>query len=97
MMGQEVTSVDNGISECFVWIVNTDLGTNAPSKAFCTTCFHLVEVFEIIFDGVISMCRSDSFKALVPHLTIHYQTYSIMAMYYELVVVPYRQRRLYRI
>jgi hypothetical protein len=73
VMRQEVASVDNRVTEGFVWIINADLGTDAPANTFSTTCFHLIEVSEIIFDSVLSVCGSDSLEALVSHLAFHHQ------------------------
>lgn len=53
MMREEVASVDDGVSEGFVWVIHADLCTNTPPDALIGSSLHFSEVLEIIFDTVV--------------------------------------------
>ena len=68
MMWQNITPIDDGVTHGLVGVVDTDLGSNTPFEAALGTQFHLLEVFQILFYGVVPSFRSDSIHALLTHL-----------------------------
>lgn len=70
VVGQEVDSVDNWVTQSLVRVVHAHLRTNAPPLALRRASLHLSKVLQIILDTVVSVTGSDSVEALLTHLSL---------------------------
>ena len=65
MMGSEIASVDDWVSEGTVGTIIGDPSTKAPSLAFFRACFHVCETCQRFFDAKIAAPGWSSISAVV--------------------------------
>ncbi len=68
MVGDEIASIDNRIAHGFIWVIDANFGANAPSKALRCAFGHLLEMFEILLDRVVTVFRCNAVHAFITHL-----------------------------
>ena len=67
MMRLRVTSVDDGVTHSFVGVVDRDLSTNAPLKAFLRTGFHFLEAGKTFLGAAVATLALKTIPALFLH------------------------------
>lgn len=68
MMWNNITSVDDRIAECLIWVVHADFGAYAPFLTFFSHFGHLGEPRQVFIDSGVSSGGGFAFHALFAHL-----------------------------
>ena len=68
MVRQQVTAVDDWVTEGLVRVVHAHLRADAPTQTLLGALLHLLEVLEVVLDTVVSVFGGDAIETLLTHL-----------------------------